>query len=319
MPASVASSSRRRPGVRRRGPAAGPTSRATPLPTAAQEATEVVAPPRAMSASAEALGGPVRTRIGAAFPGSRRGRIVAGMTQHDHHPPCPSPPAAGRSTRPLPCRLRHPPPRRRQGARALQRLRRDARRRRGARRQLDHGDRGARLDRHRQRRPRRPRPLRRPPRRRARPTMTFQSTAITGAGDGLDADGDLTIGDVTRPMRVRRRVRRSRRFVDGTRHAGFEATGELRRKEFGLDFGPPGVPRRRRQDRPRPRVRRAAALSLPSARVTRRAGRCSPSGRARRRRRRGATPRGSRTSPATGSAGRWRTSWRRPCRASRRR
>jgi polyisoprenoid-binding protein YceI len=30
-------------------------------------------------------------------------------------------------------------------------------------------------------------------------------------------------------------------FVDGTRHAGFEATGELRRKDFGLGFGPLGT------------------------------------------------------------------------------
>ena len=30
-------------------------------------------------------------------------------------------------------------------------------------------------------------------------------------------------------------------FVDGTRHAGFEATGELRRKDFGLGFGPLGA------------------------------------------------------------------------------
>lgn len=27
-------------------------------------------------------------------------------------------------------------------------------------------------------------------------------------------------------------------FFDGTRHAGFEARGELRRKDFGIDFGP---------------------------------------------------------------------------------
>lgn len=26
-------------------------------------------------------------------------------------------------------------------------------------------------------------------------------------------------------------------FFDGTRHAGFEATGEIRRRDFGLDLG----------------------------------------------------------------------------------
>ncbi|MFM9369893.1 YceI family protein [Streptomyces sp. Da 82-17] len=72
-----------------------------------------------------------------------------------------------------------------------------------------------------------------------RPTMTFRSTRIEGAGEDWTLAGDLTIGDVTRPIRF------AVEFgglvespVDGATHAGFEATGELRRSEYGLDFAP---------------------------------------------------------------------------------
>jgi polyisoprenoid-binding protein YceI len=74
-----------------------------------------------------------------------------------------------------------------------------------------------------------------------RPTMTFVSTAITGTGSDWSLLGDLTIGDVTRRMQFAVEFGGVADFVDGTRHAGFEATGELRRKDFGLDFGPLGA------------------------------------------------------------------------------
>ncbi|MET7699060.1 YceI family protein [Streptomyces sp. NPDC005485] len=71
-----------------------------------------------------------------------------------------------------------------------------------------------------------------------RPTMTFRSTRVTGAGDDWSMAGELTIGDVTRPVTL------AVEFggvgdspVDGRKHAGFEATGEIRRSDFGLDFG----------------------------------------------------------------------------------
>ncbi|MEU9701542.1 YceI family protein [Streptomyces sp. NPDC047981] len=72
-----------------------------------------------------------------------------------------------------------------------------------------------------------------------RPTMTFRSTRIGGAGEEWTLEGDLTIGDVTRPITF------DVEFggvvdvpVDGSRHAGFDATGEFRRSDFGLDFAP---------------------------------------------------------------------------------
>jgi polyisoprenoid-binding protein YceI len=75
-----------------------------------------------------------------------------------------------------------------------------------------------------------------------RPTMVFRSTSITDAGDGWFIDGDLTIGDVTLPQRFALDFGGLEHFPGGPRHAGFEATGELRRTDFGIDLAmPPGV------------------------------------------------------------------------------
>lgn len=71
-----------------------------------------------------------------------------------------------------------------------------------------------------------------------RPTMAFRSTAVRGSGTDWTMDGELTIGDVRRPLTLAVEfggVEVS--TVDGRRHAGFEATGELRRSDFGLRFG----------------------------------------------------------------------------------
>lgn len=75
-----------------------------------------------------------------------------------------------------------------------------------------------------------------------RPTMEFRSTSISGDGDSWVLDGELTIGDVTRPQRFQLEFGGIEHFPGGSRHAGFEAIGELRRKEFGIDLPmPPGV------------------------------------------------------------------------------
>lgn len=74
-----------------------------------------------------------------------------------------------------------------------------------------------------------------------RPTMTYRSTRIHGEGDAWTVDGDLTIGDVTKPLTLAVEFGGVEAFFDGTRHAGFEAIGELRRKDFGLGFGALGA------------------------------------------------------------------------------
>jgi polyisoprenoid-binding protein YceI len=51
--------------------------------------------------------------------------------------------------------------------------------------------------------------------------------------------GELTIGEVTRPVTFDVEFGGVEEFAadQGRRHAGFEATGEIRRGDFGLDFG----------------------------------------------------------------------------------
>jgi polyisoprenoid-binding protein YceI len=71
-----------------------------------------------------------------------------------------------------------------------------------------------------------------------RPTMTFRSTGISDSGDVWTLDGELTIGDVTEPISLDVEFGGVADVFDGTRRAGFEARGELRRNDFGLSFGP---------------------------------------------------------------------------------
>jgi polyisoprenoid-binding protein YceI len=75
-----------------------------------------------------------------------------------------------------------------------------------------------------------------------RPTLSFRSTRITGAGAEYRVDGDLTLGEVTRPVTLAVELGGLEPFLDGRRHAGFEATAEIRRSDFGIELAlPPGV------------------------------------------------------------------------------
>jgi len=72
-----------------------------------------------------------------------------------------------------------------------------------------------------------------------RPTMVFRSTKVSAASDDTwTLAGDLTIGDVTRPVALAAELGGVQTHpVDGHAHAGFEATGEIRRSDFGITFG----------------------------------------------------------------------------------
>jgi len=72
-----------------------------------------------------------------------------------------------------------------------------------------------------------------------RPTMVFRSTSVTEAGDGAwTIAGDLTIGDVTNPVTLAAELGGMQTHpLDGHVHAGFEASGEIRRSDFGITFG----------------------------------------------------------------------------------
>lgn len=71
-----------------------------------------------------------------------------------------------------------------------------------------------------------------------RPTMTFRSTTISGTGEDWTMDGELTIGEVTKPVSLAVEFGGVETGPDGKLHAGFEALGEIRRSEFGLTFAP---------------------------------------------------------------------------------
>ncbi len=70
-----------------------------------------------------------------------------------------------------------------------------------------------------------------------RPTMSYRTTSVHGAGSEWTVDGELTIGDVTAPVTLAVEIGDVGDYFDGTRHVGIEATGEIRRGEFGLGFG----------------------------------------------------------------------------------
>ncbi|MCI3277251.1 YceI family protein [Streptomyces cylindrosporus] len=71
-----------------------------------------------------------------------------------------------------------------------------------------------------------------------RPTMSFRSTRVSGQGEDWSMEGDLTIGDVTRPVTLAVEFGGAVDSpVDQRKHAGFEATGEIRRSDYRLDFG----------------------------------------------------------------------------------
>jgi len=75
----------------------------------------------------------------------------------------------------------------------------------------------------------------------AHPTMTFASTAIRDVGgEEYEADGELTINGITKPVTLA--VEFTGSIVhpgDGKEHAGFIATTQVLRDDFGIDFNMP--------------------------------------------------------------------------------
>jgi polyisoprenoid-binding protein YceI len=70
------------------------------------------------------------------------------------------------------------------------------------------------------------------------PVMTFQSTSITGNGEDYELTGDLTIAGVTLPVTFEVEFNGTDVHPGDQRtHAGFSATGQIRRSDFGIAFG----------------------------------------------------------------------------------
>ncbi len=72
------------------------------------------------------------------------------------------------------------------------------------------------------------------------PVMTFTSSALRPtSNDGFTLVGDLTVNAVTRPVELAVEVLGVEVNGYGQTIAGFEATGELNRKDFGIDWNMP--------------------------------------------------------------------------------
>jgi len=71
--------------------------------------------------------------------------------------------------------------------------------------------------------------------------MTFRSDRIIDTGEGWNVEGRLTIGSLAQPFTLDVRFGGVAPYIDSTLHAGFSATGALRRTDFGIDL-PGGIP-----------------------------------------------------------------------------
>ncbi|UPK76377.1 YceI family protein [Nocardioidaceae bacterium SCSIO 66511] len=71
------------------------------------------------------------------------------------------------------------------------------------------------------------------------PEMTFRSTGVRDKGDKYVALGDLTIRGVTKPVELDVEVLGEGPDPWGGTRIGLEATTEISRKEFGIDFNIP--------------------------------------------------------------------------------
>ncbi len=71
------------------------------------------------------------------------------------------------------------------------------------------------------------------------PAMTYRSTGIRPAASTFLVDGELTIRGVTRPITLTVEVNGFGPDPYGGTRAGFSATGEMGRTEYGISFNAP--------------------------------------------------------------------------------
>ena len=66
--------------------------------------------------------------------------------------------------------------------------------------------------------------------------MTYRSTGLRFDGDGYILDGELTLKGITKPISLDLELGGFGPDPYGGTRAGFTATGELKRSDFGVDF-----------------------------------------------------------------------------------
>jgi polyisoprenoid-binding protein YceI len=70
----------------------------------------------------------------------------------------------------------------------------------------------------------------------AHPTMTYRSTGVRRDGEDLIVDGELTLKGVTREVPLRLEIGGFGPDAYGGTRAGFSATAEINRREFGVNW-----------------------------------------------------------------------------------
>ena len=72
------------------------------------------------------------------------------------------------------------------------------------------------------------------------PTLTFRSTGVRRDGDDFVVEGDLTLHGITRPVSLALEVNGFQHASPfGDVRAGFSATAEFSRKDYGIEFNMP--------------------------------------------------------------------------------
>jgi polyisoprenoid-binding protein YceI len=71
------------------------------------------------------------------------------------------------------------------------------------------------------------------------PTMTFRSTAVRADGGDFLLDGDLTIRGTTKPVTLKLEINGFGPDAYGGTRAGFSATTEINRTEWGVSYNGP--------------------------------------------------------------------------------
>ncbi len=71
------------------------------------------------------------------------------------------------------------------------------------------------------------------------PTMTYRSTSVVAKGGGYVVEGELTLHGVTKPVTLDLDFEGVGADPWGGTRAGFSASGEINRKDFGVDISMP--------------------------------------------------------------------------------
>ena len=71
------------------------------------------------------------------------------------------------------------------------------------------------------------------------PTMTYRSTSLVENGDTWTLQGELSLHGVTRPVPLRLELNGFTADPYGGQRAGFSATAEINRRDFGIDISMP--------------------------------------------------------------------------------